>query len=310
MYAKYEYNAGATQANVLADLVLICTGTTDVNSLSASCNKTTTTITSTVAAGWTVHDASASATSQVIKAPYTDNGSAYKYFQIVSGASSFSFAGYETWDSGTHTGTNKNPTSTSNISQYFSTSEAGRFYIFASARFVALIGEYSTNYGSSNSGITVCAEFSRSQPWNTTSSGYPSFTVIGTGECINSSGAAHAYLMRTKNLSGSDYTGANAAAYLSTVGGNYTSWNTSYYFPDGTGTKVYDASTNRFVPFFPLYLTQVTNYAAPIGEISTISDIWISPRNLLAHLETVTKGVNDYIAMKTATGHTILFRKG
>lgn len=51
MNAKYTYVAGATAANILADLVAILTGETNVNNLSASCNKPFTTIESITAAG-------------------------------------------------------------------------------------------------------------------------------------------------------------------------------------------------------------------------------------------------------------------
>jgi len=39
MYATYRYAAGSTGLNVLADVVAILTGETDVNNLSANCLK-------------------------------------------------------------------------------------------------------------------------------------------------------------------------------------------------------------------------------------------------------------------------------
>lgn len=56
MYTKYVYNAGATSDNIKNDIIAILTGETNKANLSASCNKSSTDIFSTIAAGWTSHD--------------------------------------------------------------------------------------------------------------------------------------------------------------------------------------------------------------------------------------------------------------
>lgn len=309
MYAKYEYNSGATQANILADLVLILTGTTDVNSLSASCNKTNSTITATVAAGWTVHDASAGSGKQVLKAAYVDDGSKFKYAELTVTASEIQLHGNETWDNSAHTYTNK----TANTSYYqrWSSSNIGRVYIFASARFIALATEYSTYYGDSTyGGMSMLCEMSREQPWNTVAAGYPTYALINSGECIY--GSMGCYYPRLKNNMGNDVTGASAKTYLSTVGCRYDGWSAATSFPQGANARVYDATGGRQVPFFEICATDVANFVTWVGETSSVSDIWATPKDLLGQLETVTKNSIDYLAVTTHTtnGHRWAFRKG
>lgn len=56
MHAFYEYNIGVNAADVLNDVVKILTGTTDKTQLSVACKQPSTSILSTVPAGWVVHD--------------------------------------------------------------------------------------------------------------------------------------------------------------------------------------------------------------------------------------------------------------
>jgi hypothetical protein len=60
----------------------------------------------TVAAGWSVWDNIASATSQVLRVLNTD-GTTYKYVQVTYTASVLSFVGWESWNATTHVGTNQ-----------------------------------------------------------------------------------------------------------------------------------------------------------------------------------------------------------
>lgn len=310
MYAKYEYNASATQANVLADIVKIFTGETNVNNLSASCNKTLTTITATIPAGWTVFDAAASATSQVIRASYVDSGSSYKYVELkATSTSSFDVFGYESWNATTHVGTNK--TGNTSSPQPWTTSTNGRFLLFASARFLAVVGEYSTTYGSgSYKGMTVVAEFSREQPWNDGT--YPSFALILSGECFG--GSKSVFYPRIKDVNNYDLLTTAAVSYLTTIGTAYNGWTSAGQHPSGVSTKVLDNSGNRFIPMFPVYLFESSLYSSPPGEISSICDIWIPPREMLGHLESTTQSGNTYIATTAYaySSYTVrfLFRKG
>lgn len=309
MFARYEYYSSATQANVLSDIVKIFTGETDVNNLSASCNKNITTITATIPAGWTVFDAAASSTSQVIRASYVDSASTYKYVELkATSTSAFDIFGYESWNATTHVGVNK----TGNTSSYqpWTSSSNGRFLLFSSARFLAIVGEYGTTYGGgSYKGITLVAEHSREQPWNN-GVAYPSFTVIcTTGDCIY--GNKQAYFTRVKDVNNYDLTSTTAVTYLVTIGTAFNGWSTAGQLPQGVIAKVLDNNGSRYIPMFPIYLFDSAVFSSPIGEISSVCDIWAAPKDILGHLESTTQGGVEYTAaIAHSGGHRFLFRKG
>lgn len=57
MYSRYNYTSGATQAQIVADIVAILTGTTSTASLSSGCDTTNSFINTTYnAAGWSLYD--------------------------------------------------------------------------------------------------------------------------------------------------------------------------------------------------------------------------------------------------------------
>lgn len=107
MFAVYTYGASATQANVKADILAILTGTTSVGSLSASCVTASSSITTTyTTAGWSSYDTSAFTNGFAIRALQQD-GVTYKYVGIdVTSSTVLTLHVYESFNSGTHTGTN------------------------------------------------------------------------------------------------------------------------------------------------------------------------------------------------------------
>jgi hypothetical protein len=105
MHAVYKTNATWTGANVIADLVKLITGETTIANLSASCDQATTSIVSnTVPADWTVHDAAGGANSLQILKHLPATGAVDKYIGlsfnngIVGGT-------YAAWNNVAHTGT-------------------------------------------------------------------------------------------------------------------------------------------------------------------------------------------------------------
>ncbi len=312
MYAKYAYKTGATEANLLSDVIAILTGETVPANLSSDCDQANTDINTTIAvAGWTLHDASATATSQVLKAPYVDDGASFKFVEVEINSSKYlNLYAYETFNASTHEGTNK--TTHSVTSQDHSQSLAtygGTVHILASPRFIAVVREVDSSWGTGHDyGISIIAEFSRTQPWNTIGSGYPSFAYIAAGYAI--SGDINAVMFpRIKNTENTDITGANARAYLATEGASGSGLMSG--ISSGPNSKVYDNSGGKYAPFMPIFLMDKDQYSYRIGEISTICDIWLPPRSLLANKELITKDSVEYIALRTySTTHALLFPNG
>lgn len=215
MYAVYNYQAGSTQANVLADLVKLVTGETNKANLSANCVQANTTITSTTAAGWTVWDAAAGTNTQCVRALNQD-GTTYKY-QLFVFSSTTVCGGYtvETWNATTHTGTNA-------VTQYTTTWDAaggGYFYVYATSKNIIILPWTTTGY-KAISGMSV-SEFSR----DTTPATYPCHMSHGAS-FLGSTGNTAAGICRIKNNNATGDT-TNASSYIAAInvgaGGQYSS---------------------------------------------------------------------------------------
>ncbi|MBF0214946.1 MAG: hypothetical protein HQM00_15525 [Magnetococcales bacterium] len=138
MFASYYYNAGASVADILDDLVLLLTGTTNKAYLSASCNKDATSISTLISvAGWELQDASAGTNGKALRSPYVD-GSGYKYVYIDANVSGKIMVRlYEIWNAASHSGTNlANGSDTSGVSM--DTGTGGRLQLYASARYLII----------------------------------------------------------------------------------------------------------------------------------------------------------------------------
>lgn len=298
MRAKYIYNAGASQGNVLSDLIAILTGTTDVNSLSAACNKTTSYITSVVAAGWTVHDASAGSYQQVIKAPHAKNGALQKYVLVNFVNTGYvNIVGYETWDATGHTGTNATGNTVASSYQPINLTTGGEISLWASARFIALASWLGGYWGdTTNGGVTIAAEYTTSHPWS--GSTVPDFAVSYVGSTIASS-ANQTFPVRAMDMDGIWRTGTNAAAKLQTLGWTLSNNTSSTNFPDGPNQRIPDGLGNEYVSFIPLWVSRPEVFGPAFGNISAGSDLWMPPTGLMGHNEIETKGGQNYIAVST-----------
>jgi hypothetical protein len=307
MRAEYHYTTN-TYADIASDIQAILTGETDKNNLSATCDKTNTFIISTVAAGWQIHDASAGTNTFVVKAPHIDAPTNYKYAIIdLSQNPYIKLHACESWDEIGHTPTNKTVNGSTSEYQRINTAGAGIIHIFASERFIALVGEYTGVWGGTEAGtVSLVVEYSRGAPWNPTT--YPSFAFIKTA--TGYSGNLAVYPIKGKTRAGVEVTGTNAQAYFTTIGVSYNNIRTDAYFPTGV-----DAAIEGNTPYFPIFLYRPVNYAIPLGQISTICDIWMAPMGLLTNKATDTNSdnSNEYVAIMTYNstydGH-FLFRNG
>jgi hypothetical protein len=312
MKAKLTYIDGTDRTNLLADIVAILAGETDKANLSANCNQANTDISTAIAvSGWVLHDAAASADSQVLRAPHFDNASSFKYVQIhLPSGLNLEMQGYEDWDNTAHTGTNQTGNNLTSYEQRVQANGAGIVYIWATARFIAIFGEDATLDGDEGyRGPTILAEHSRLPPWNTSTNNMPSFALIHAGFCFGS--GLGVWLIRALSNSGAEKTGTAATAYMTTIGASYNNWQSLTHFPSGPNNNIPDGLGANFTPFFPLYLQKPDTYGVPLGDISSICDIWAAPKSLLGHLEIVTQNSVDYIACQgNNNGMSVLFPSG
>lgn len=305
MYAVYKYLNGATQANVLADVVAILTGTTDVNTLSASCDKVASSVlTSSTAAGWQMHDASAGTNAVVLKAPVTDDPTKFKYMWLSTNtAGAFSNIFYETWNATTHIGTNWGANDSSFYQRVnYSHTSGGLLYISAATSHCIFHsysagGTIGSNY---NSGPTGLGEHSRWDPWDTVANGYIPAVSFNYGGFLPSSNQFF-YPVRFRGSNGTDM--LNTPMMGTTLG---TFGNGTFQAP--SGNKTIDANGLLMVPLLPIFVTGTFNAGSGWrlgGNMSEKTNMWLLPSSVGNHLDEVTvSGGQTYVIWTLHTAGT------
>lgn len=287
MYAVYNYKAGSTQAQVLSDIVAIATGTTNVSSLSASCVQANTSIISTVAAGWTVHDAAAGANAQVIRCLNND-GTTYKYAYVsLPSSTGVSITGPESWNASTHAATNNTTASTAS----WDMASGGYFYLYVTPRNFIMMSWTVSGY---QPALGVL-EYSRDL---ITATSYPCHAVLyGTLMTLFT-----VYLPRMKNVSsaGDSLNMAVSNGAIKAEMGNYSGSSSIY-----TASTVFRDSTEALNAL--VYKIGITNNTFHYG---TYYEVLTSGFGLGNSLDEVTFSGTTYVIFKrTAQDACLLIPK-
>ncbi len=290
MYAVYNYKAGALQSEVLSDLVALLTGTTDKTTLSASCVQANTSILSTEAAGWTLHDGSAGTNKKVIKALNQD-ASTYGYVAIdINSAPYIQWSCCEGWNASTHVATN----ASSSDSFTWDSSGGGYFYIYATSKNSYILPWTVAGYQGAM-GVMECSR-------DTIPAGYPCRFVARTGISVNNNSA---YFPRLKRQTGSgDYTGGSATGCL---GGliSYVYDSSSVYnaLPFQYSAQTYrDASENVNLAAYKL----VVNAADGRVHLGTVYDLLVTGLNAGSNLDEITYSGQTYVIFKTGSAAVLV----
>lgn len=302
-YLKYTYTSSATAAQILADVVLFLTGTTDVADFSASCDDANSEIDVSVdAAGWTVHDASAGTNAQVLKALVAGSASQYKYLKIDTNSAGYiKLSGYETWSATAHTGTNLcyNSDSTS-YCQRLNVAAGGRLDIRANVHccwaFSFQGGAYGSSAGTSPSGIL---ERTRLSPWDTADNGYPPF-MFACGVT-----AATYTEPRSLDAAGADVTGSSATCapiHAFGGGGALPALPTTTVQADDTGAVF----KHVMVPFGGNRVA----HGHLGGDFSSLCDIYLTTYANGSAFDTVTYNGGTYVIWTYGATHRFAVRKG
>lgn len=308
------FKVNATSPDVINDIAKSVTGAVtnankaNVGMLSPSADVAQCNFDLTVAPGWTIHDSVSRTNGVVVKAPY--NGvAAEKFAEIfMYGTSGIQMAIYETFSSGTHTGTYKDGSTESNYPQRINLTPGFTVMVYASPRYLIIVGSNATGVGdTSYSGATMVAEMTRDQPW--CDSTWPSFALVKLGECFGASTDA-IFVPRSRSVSGLLQTGASAKAFISSIGAVYNNMNSSSYYPVGASAKIKNLAGEFVVPAFPFYATNPVKYSAPLGCFSgsSGSDIYLAPYNCLANFEVVAGTSYNYVAVPAygTTNHILV----
>lgn len=304
MWCRYAYKAAASKANILSDVVKLLTGETSLGNLSSDCDTVTSQLVTTVAAGWTVHDAAAGTNAKCIKSPLADDAATFKYLVVDTNTTGYILGKvYETWNAQTHTGTNLAYYSDStSYCQRVSTS-AAKIYLSASARhglmFSDMAGVLGSSTGNSPSG---CYERTRTMPWDTPAAGYPPYGFINFGLAQS---AGNFYPPRIKRRSTTDGTGATAVSVLAST---YVS-HVGAFVDTGVVT---DGQGGEYVPLLPLLMTRLAmtgTFPGDYGNFSSMGNVWMIPTGVFTVFDEFTASSNTYVALSTSTGVKYCTRK-
>lgn len=307
MYAIYVYRAGTAVANILSDVTAILTGETNVANLSADCVQASSSIlTTATTAGWTLHDTLAGVNAQAIKAPVFDDPSKFKYVVLDTNTAGYIFHKvYETWDAGTHAGTNLCLNSNATFyAQRINTTSGGTFYIFANVRHITMWSYQSASWGSSqNYAPSGVYERTRRNLWDTVANGYPPFAWVSFCTLVNN-GSGYASTPRILYSNGLDMTGLGA--FIGSYIGSNAATIPAYpaYNPMPLG-----ALKEFKHPFIPLYV-----FSPDIGfwggDISEFADLYLTTCNYGGPLDEVIYNGNTYVILTTTGNRRIAVRKG
>lgn len=301
MFAKYQYTSSATQAQVQADLLLILTGTTNLASLSASCNQANSSISTTYdVAGWTSYDTAAYTNGFCVRALQQD-GVTYKYMLFNASSNTvWTTAIAEDWDNGAHTGTNV--VTTSNLA--WAASSGGIFWIYASGSTIII---RHTNVALSVLSALACS-YEMDNSDGMVIAGYPT-TFLGV-ESANSANLAVATPCRIKHPSTVGDLTTTSAFAVSMLG---TSGSTGMA-PTYAGMLYRDAAEALSVCFMPpCYVFSSSSTGSTYGiPGKVLGNIRLSPSTYTTatFLDTIVIGATTYICLLDGSQFTLWVAQG
>ncbi|MEM4592816.1 MAG: hypothetical protein QW196_05395 [Sulfolobales archaeon] len=254
MYASYYYVAGASATDVLNDIVAILTGTTDVNALSQSCDKSLTQIRTTYSqAGWTLV-ASPTSTRRVLSAPISTIPTRNKFVRLDVDNTAYLrlsvMRNYTTTEVGLYTATDV-------FQQRLNLTAGGRMDIYADSKTLLLFSYQSGSFGNSSvNGITGVVEVEKdaSKIGHVVDLSYP---VV----CINP------FLQITEVY--------NTSGTLQT-----TSWQ-SVSLSTKLSPTTFTYNNNNYAQIVPMY------FAASPYCLDCLSDVFFIPNNYGAIFDTL-----------------------
>lgn len=168
MHAVYSYKTTATTAQVLRDIILLLTGTTNLASLSASCDQATSAVNSTFGVGNNNdYDAGASANAQQCwRMSAWDVSTDYFYPALQITTTTLVIGGYTSWNTGTHAGAGGfTGTGSGSVTLALIGTTAGKIYIWTDGKGAVITSSASTY-------CVAVLPITREDAWRTSAGGY------------------------------------------------------------------------------------------------------------------------------------------
>lgn len=283
MYCVYKTNDAWLNSQFVNDIKLLATGTADVNNLSASCNKASTTITNTIAAGWTLCDDAAGTNAKVISCSDADAVTT-KYLRLDGNSSTLHrFRAYEAWNATSHTGSVGSYDDGANaVAMSINIGAANFFYVWITPAYLIIRGYHSGSW----QGYIASFELDRT----TAASDFYSNPVNNKGvHFVAASSSQYMYMPTIKKAEAAG-TG-NAAGLLLDMGASYPPRNIS-------------EST-----IFPIWKPIVKTYSYS-SYMGCVKDLYSTASNGASALDELTINGNTYQATFSRDDQLICARKG
>lgn len=281
MLAKYVCLATATMAQIQTDLVALACGAS-IDALSASCDKAASVIlANTEMTGWSLIDAAGPSTGKVMTAKDAANNDKIVNIAQYNANSLLSYS-YDTYNVGTHTGTNQSGIYNNLIS--FTPGNAQTYYVYATQKNLLFMN----NTGSS---VIGSMEFTREAPF-LSSNLYPAHAIMGYwgyGTAVT--------IPRLKNMGAvGDQLNLYNKAMITTINGNS--------FP-GYYRDANDVVTH---PAFEAYIAMSNEYNnLPLGKLY---DTLLSSNSLGTFMDTVVIDEVTYFIVPNAQYARVLLKLG
>lgn len=281
MHVKYVSTTTASQAQIISDFAQLASGAS-ISSLSASCDKTYTSSVNVTAPGWTLFDNAAPNSGQIISCSDAD-ALTTKYVRIATqSASVIEIGTSETWNAGTHTGTNA---STVIGTVQFVANTVNTYWLFITPRTFAVF-----SYVSNSLNLAIACEVAREIQYLKNST-YP---VVYTGNLtamIPTLDTHQGQMARMKSLTAAgDLLGSNSRAWTATLGMKYQS-SATMMGPPTASIRMADET-----PYFEIRPMWLVNAVGPnsaiIGKLYDVMDITKTAGNTL---DTISDGTNTYM---------------
>jgi hypothetical protein len=293
MFAVYTHDSSTTQANLVNDIVLILTGTTNTASLSADCVTASTSITTTYdSAGWTLHDGSTGSTNlQIVKALQQD-GVTYKYVGInATSTTALKITVYEGWDAATNTPTN----AVDSNSIAWSSSTQQPLYIYATQQQI-LIGCQTTP--SSGTFASPCMALEIDNTNGSFIAGYPTTFTFQTANDLSVGQGP-----RIKHPNGTGDLTTSSTIFMTNINAD---GNNNFQ----KGRLYRDASENVSMGLVKMSViagyNQTLFYYGAFGTILGKMRVGSAVLNTAVTLDTVVIGATTYVAFYIETGNSVL----
>jgi hypothetical protein len=308
MYAKLVYNAvaGNDPEQVLADITLLLTGTTDIASLGGDIDSGSSEIDVAYhTPAYVLHD-DVSATQKVFKIPVHDDGTSFFYFELFSTGNDIDMKLWEDWTIGGsgsgqayYTSTGFEFVSMDSYSTYGMT-----FYFTITAKHCLARSEHSTSAVEYARGFI---QYERRELWDTVANG--SKPVVITYRDYWFSTTAGIYALPHKRSDGSTYSSSNAQLHPATAYGNSQYDNMYSLLGNSSGAArgldASESSIHNMYEFGFSYLSTGERFLT-----GKVADMYYTTYGDGAFGDTVSVDSNPYIIWEASLDYRVAIRKG